>query len=175
MTAEIINSYSHQMQSTPPFKVHKNSKGRWVLTLPGQEDATNIQEYTEVVVVRAFPIEAPEAGISILSCDAHELVWIDRLEQLNDAQRESVQEALREREFMPEILKLHQVSGFTTPCTWHVQTSRGPTELELKGEEDIRRLSAKTLIVSDRYGVQFLIKDLPQLDRHSRKLLDRFF
>jgi hypothetical protein len=44
----------------------------------------------------------------------------------------------------------------------------------LKGEEDIRRLSANTLIVADAHGVQFLIRDLPALDRHTRKLLDRF-
>ena len=41
-------------------------------------------------------------------------------------------------------------------------------------EEDIRRISGKTLIVADEHGVQFLIRDLPALDRHSRKLLDRF-
>jgi hypothetical protein len=55
-----------------------------------------------------------------------------------------------------------------------VQTNRGPTQLVLKGEEDIRRLSAHRLIVADAHGVQFLIRDLPSLDRHTRKLLDRF-
>ncbi len=175
MNTEIINSYTHQINPSPSFTLHKNSMGKWVLMLEDQLDPSNHQAYEEVVVVRAFPIEAPNAGISILSSDARELVWIETLESLSDAQRASLEEALREREFMPEILKLDKVSGFTTPCIWHIQTSRGPTELELKGEEDIRRLSGKTLIVSDRYGVQFLIKDLPLLDRHSRKLLDRFF
>ncbi len=175
MNTEIINSYTHQINPSPSFALHKNSMGKWVLMLEDQLDPSNHQAYEEVVVVRAFPIEAPNAGISILSSDARELVWIETLESLSDAQRASLEEALREREFMPEILKLDKVSGFTTPCIWHIQTSRGPTELELKGEEDIRRLSGKTLIVSDRYGVQFLIKDLPLLDRHSRKLLDRFF
>jgi hypothetical protein len=150
------------------FDLHKNKMGKWTLRLQSGSD-------TEVIVVRAFPIEAPETGISILSTDGKELVWIEKLESLNDAQSVSVLEALREREFMPEILKLDRVSAFTTPCVWYVHTSRGPTELELKGEEDIRRLSSKTLLISDTYGVQFVIKDLPKLDRHSKKLLDRFF
>jgi hypothetical protein len=30
------------------------------------------------------------------------------------------------------------------------------------------------LIVADAHGVQFLIRHLPGLDRHTRKLLDRF-
>ena len=55
-----------------------------------------------------------------------------------------------------------------------MQTNRGPTEFVLKGEEDIRRLSTRTLIVADAHGVQFLIRDLPALDKHTRKLLDRF-
>ncbi len=175
MNREILSSYTHQLQPLPPFELHKNDMGKWVLTTVDQGDSNHQQEYREVVVVRAFPIEAPNFGISILSSDARELIWIETLDLVDAAQRSCIEQALREREFMPEILKLDRVSGFTTPCTWHVQTSRGPTELELKGEEDIRRLSTKTLIVSDRYGVQFLIKDLPQLDRHSRKLLDRFF
>jgi hypothetical protein len=75
---------------------------------------------------------------------------------------------------MPEITRLDGVNSFSTPSIWRVQTNRGATELVLKGEEDIRRLSTNTLIVVDAHGVQFLIRDLPSLDRHTRKLLDRF-
>jgi Domain of unknown function (DUF1854) len=131
--------------------------------------------YENVSVVRAFPIFAPTEGVSIVGSNAQELVWIESLDSLSTSQRGAVLQALQEREFMPEILRLMSVSSFTTPSTWTIQTNRGTTELLLKGEEDIRRLSVKTLIVSDSYGVQFLIKDLPSLDRHSRRLLDRFF
>jgi len=75
---------------------------------------------------------------------------------------------------MPEIQRLDSVSSFATPSVWSVQTDRGPTDFVLKGEEDIRRLSANTLIVADAHGVQFLIRHLPSMDRHTRKLLDRF-
>jgi len=72
------------------------------------------------------------------------------------------------------IQKLHGVSSFATPSTWDIETDRGPTQLVLKGEEDIRRLSASVLLLTDTQGVQYLIRDLPLMDRHSRKLLDRF-
>jgi len=75
---------------------------------------------------------------------------------------------------MPLIQKLHGVSSFATPSTWDIETDRGPTQLVLKGEEDIRRLSASVLLVTDTQGVQYLIRDLHLMDRHSRKLLDRF-
>ncbi len=55
-----------------------------------------------------------------------------------------------------------------------LQAPAGQTSLLLKGEEDIRRLSATVLLVTDGHGVQFLIRNLAQMDRHSRKLLDRF-
>ena len=127
-----------------------------------------------VVVVRAFPIAAPTEAVSILSAEGRELVWIDRLDALNTLQRAAIEEALIGREFMPEIQRLDRVSSFATPSVWSVQTDRGPTDFVLKGEEDIRRLSATTLIVADAHGVQFLIRDLPAMDRHTRKLLDRF-
>ena len=87
---------------------------------------------------------------------------------------QAVLAALQAREFMPEIKRVESVSSFSTSSTWTVQTHRGMTQFVLRGEEGIRRISAKTLIVADEYGVQFLIRDMPALDRHSRKLLDRF-
>ncbi|MGB6115563.1 MAG: DUF1854 domain-containing protein, partial [Comamonas sp.] len=67
------------------------------------------------------------------------------------------------------------VSSFSTPSTWQVQTDRGAATLVLKGEEDIRRLAPRThLRISASDGVQFQIADLTQLDKGSRKLLERF-
>jgi hypothetical protein len=131
-------------------------------------------QYVGAVVARAFPIAAPDQTISILSAEGKELAWIEHLNDLPEAQRDIVSQALQGREFMPEILRLDGVNSFSTPSIWRVQTNRGPAQLVLKGEEDIRRLSAHRLIVADAHGVQFLIRDLPSLDRHTRKLLDRF-
>ncbi|MBS0330036.1 MAG: DUF1854 domain-containing protein, partial [Proteobacteria bacterium] len=63
---------------------------------------------------------------------------------------------------------------FATPSTWTVETDRGETRFILKGEEDIRRLGAAALLISDSHGVQYLIRDLSRLDKTSRRLLDRF-
>ena len=55
-----------------------------------------------------------------------------------------------------------------------MQTNRGDTQFVLKAEDDIRRISASTLMIADRHGVHYLIRNLITLDKHSRKLLDRF-
>jgi hypothetical protein len=150
------------------FSLAFDAFGKLVVTLA---DGT---QHVGAVVARAFPIASPEQSISVLSAEGKELVWIESLAALPDNERQHVLQALQAREFMPEILRLDGVNSFSTPSVWRVQTNRGATEFVLKGEEDIRRLSATTLVVADAHGVQFLIRDLPSLDRHTRKLLDRF-
>ncbi len=154
--------------NAPTFKLHWNTAGRLVFT------AADGTVHTGVVPVRAFPVSAAEEGLSIVDIDGHELAWIDRLVDLPPDMQAAVRKGLQEREFMPEIQRLNSVSSFATPSNWHVDTDRGNFEFVLKGEEDIRRLSGGALLVVDSHGVQFLIRDLFALDRHSKKLLDRF-
>ena len=150
------------------FGLSRDPFGRLVL-----RDADGV-EHVGVVPVRAFPIAAPDEGLSLVSADGHELAWIERLDALDPARRAVVEEDLASREFVPEIRAIRAVSSFATPSTWSVDTDRGPTTLVLKGEEDIRRLARGTLLIADRHGVQFLVRDIGTLDRASRRLLDRF-
>ena len=48
----------------------------------------------------------------------------------------------RARSSCPAIQRIVGVSGELTPCQWHVETDRGPTEFQLGSEEDVRRLGA---------------------------------
>jgi hypothetical protein len=130
--------------------------------------------FDDVVPVRCFPITAPDDGFSIVTTEGRELAWIARLADLPADLRALLQEALDAREFLPEIRRLRQVSTFATPSTWWVETDRGDTTFVLAGEDDIRRMSASMLLVSDANGVQYLVRDHRALDRASRKLLDRF-
>lgn len=148
--------------------LRRDAFGRLVLT-----DAQG-HEHAGVVAVRAFPIAAPDEGVSVLDEGGHELAWVPRLAELPEPQRTLLAEALEQREFMPVLKRLRSVSSFGTPSTWDVETDRGDTRFVLKGEEDIRRLGPGLLIVNDAHGVQYLIRDLNSMDRASRRLLDRF-
>ena len=150
------------------MSLERNPLGRWDWT-----EASG-QRHEQVVVVRAYPVTAPEQGVGIMDAEGHELAWFDHFEQAPEALQPLLREAIAEREFLPEIRRLTAVSSLVTPSVWTVDTDRGQARFMLKGEEDIRRLTGKTLIVSDADGVQFLIRDPLALDRHSRKLLDRF-
>ncbi|MCA1323518.1 DUF1854 domain-containing protein [Herbaspirillum sp. alder98] len=155
-------------QALLALQLRRNNFGRLVLV-----DADGVT-HENVIPVRAFPIGAPDHGISIVSSDGHELAWIDRLQQVTPEVRGLVEEELASREFMPEIVRIDSVSTYATPSEWTVQTSRGATTFTLRGEEDIRRLPQSALLVADSHGIQFLVRDLKALDKHSRKILDRF-
>lgn len=149
------------------FTLTRNPAGRLVLAHDGNS-------HEGVVPVRAFPIAAPDECISLMGTEGHELLWIEKLADLPDETVNLIREELAHREFTPEIRKICSVASFATPSTWQVETDRGTTELLLKAEDHIRRLSPAALLITDGHGVSFLIRDLEQLDAHSRKLLDRF-
>lgn len=150
------------------FGLRRDTFGRLVFT-----DEAGV-ETVGAHPVRAFPIGAPDEGLSLMSADGHELIWIARPDTLPAEPRGLIEEDLASREFVPEIRAIHAVSTFATPSVWSITTDRGDTELTLEGEEHIRRLGRSTLLIADSQGVQYLVREIQALDRKSRKLLDRF-
>ena len=150
------------------FQLERDAFGRLVLT---EADGTR---HEGVTPVRAFPIAAPDEGLSLINFEGHEVGRVDAVAQLPANIRPLIEDELASREFVPEIQRIASVSSFACPSTWQVVTNRGEAQLILKGEEDIRRLTRTRLLIADANGIQFLVRDLEQLDRASRKLLDRF-
>ena len=109
------------------FELTLDADGLWQLQL-------NNELHHGVVVVRAFPIGAPDEAVSILSAEGHELLWLPHPLQLPQVQQQAVMKALQAREFMPEIERVDTVSSFITPSTWSVQTNRGLTQFVLRGQ-----------------------------------------
>ena len=134
----------------------------------------NGERHVGVYPVRAFPITAPSAGIGIMNQSGKEVCWFPEAAMIPEVELVLIEEELAAREFMPVIEKITQVSTFATPSIWDIETDRGSTRIRLKGEEDIRRIAGNTLLIADSNGLQFIIKDATQLDKVSKKLLDRF-
>ncbi len=150
------------------FTLSRDAFGKLNLT-----DAAGVL-HENVSPVRAFPIQAPEAGISLVNTDGKEIAWIESLDRLAPANAALVREELQGREFMPEVSRIVAVTSFATPCTWTVDTNRGTTDFVLRGEEDIRRIGTEALLISDTHGIHFLVRNQYELDKHSKKILDRF-
>jgi len=153
---------------TTAFELQRDQFRKLVLT-----DADGNHHY-DVRPVRAFPIQAPTQGISLVLENGQAVAWNDDLADLKEEIRQLIEGELEGREFMPEILRIVSVTSFATPCTWQVETDRGNTQFVLKGDEDIRRIGKDSLLISDNHGIHFLIRDMFGIDKHSRKILDRF-
>lgn len=159
----------HETSEHIPLELQRDAHGCLVLTLA---DGTR---HVGVVPVRAFPMAAPEEGLSLMRSDGKEALWLAHMDQLQPPARALVEQELAAREFVPTILKIRSVSSFSTPSTWDVDTDRGPTQLVLKAEEDIRKLHGRTrLRIAGSDGLQFAVPDSGALDRHSQRLLERF-
>lgn len=151
-----------------PFRLEREAHGRLVLT------TAEGTRHEGVLPVRAFPIAAAQEGLSMVDADGREVVWVPALGSLPAELRGLIEEELASREFTPVIERIVEVSTFSTPSVWQVETDRGATRFVLKGEEDIRRLPDSALWISDSHGIAFLVRDRRALDRRSRRLLERF-
>jgi hypothetical protein len=152
----------------PTNALHRDSLGRLVFV-----DAKGIS-HIGVYPVRAFPITAISFGVGIMNQSGKEVCWYSNVTDIPKTELALIEEELAAREFMPVIEKITRVSTFATPSIWDIETDRGPTRIRLRGEEDIRRIAGNTLLIADSNGLQFLIKDSTQLDKVSKKFLDRF-
>ena len=125
--------------------------------------------------VRAFPIAAPDEGISLVGSDGKEVYWIERLSDMAQPMRLLLEEDFAVREFVPEVLRIATIDSISVPSVWTVETDRGTTQLGLKAEEDIRKLDGLYhLLITSRDGVQYRISDSRQLDKQSQKYLELF-
>ena len=168
-TTSATGSTSSPVAAGNRFVLERSAFGKLVLTNAQGE------RFEGVVPVRAFPVQSPEDGISLVSLDGQEVAWVDQLKDVWQPAQGLIRDELATREFMPVIEKIVSVTSFSTPCTWKVETDRGDTEFVLRGDEDIRRVGSDgALLVADSHGIQFLIRDHFTLGASSKKILDRF-
>jgi hypothetical protein len=160
-----------------PATVNDDAAFSLELTAFGKLILTNAQgqRFEGVVPVRAFPIQAPEEGVSLLDTAGHEVGWVPHLGHWPEPAQALLRQELARREFMPMIARIVSVSSFSPPCTWAVSTDRGNCEFVLRGDEDIRRVGTdNALLIADAHGIQYLVPDHLAMDGQSKKILDRF-
>jgi hypothetical protein len=153
---------------TSNFSLEQDAFGRLVLNMPDGERHVGVRP------VRGFPISDPRRGMAICTADGQELAWIDELDQLPTGTRSVLEAELAEGEFLPVITRIFRVSLQTNPCEWEVETDRGRTKFLLKSGDDVRRLEDRRALVTDAHGIRYLISDPESLDRHSRRILERY-
>src|SRR4051812_28533208 len=147
------------------FKIAPDAQGKLTLHRPGQDDLKDIR------LRRAFPWSKPTQFVSVRSSEGNEILLIDDVAQLDEAQRELVNDYLSDVVFIPKITRIDSVDVRFGYQQWKVQTDRGPIEFRVQEREDIRFLPDGRFNVKDADGNVYELPPLGTLDEGSRKAL----
>jgi Domain of unknown function (DUF1854) len=128
--------------------------------------------YRDVSVVPLFPVSTPAQLISIVSAESEEIACFDSLDGLSTEAAKLLKQELAMREFVPVIEKIFRVSGTQEPCEWFVRTNHGDTNFVINSEEDVRRMSPHSVVITDANGIRFRVDDLRKLDGRSRSFVE---
>jgi hypothetical protein len=124
----------------------------------------------EIVVrpMRAFPLSDPEQYVALLDTEGNEVALIPHLAELPPKPRELLVQELEKSYFLPELVRVLEITDDFGIQRWEVETDRGPRVFEVRSREDLRWLHPGHLIVRDVDGNRYEIKRFDDLDLQSR-------
>jgi len=166
-TTESISMTQTPTEGTPQPDLRRESNGHLTF-VPGDGQ----KPVKECRVARCFPWSMPERFISIRNKDGNELHLFDSIEDVPEGCRPVVTEELGAQEFVPRILRVHEIDDTFEIIVWKADTDRGPVEFQVKDDEDVRALTDDCIVIRDHTGMLFEIPDIGELDERSRALVE---
>ena len=118
--------------------------------------------------MRAFPLSDADHFVALLDGDGNEVGLIPDMAELPPMPRALLLQELEKSYFLPELIRVLEISDDFGIQRWEVETDRGPRVFEVRSREDIRWLHPGHLIVRDVDGNRYEIKRFDDLDTSSR-------
>ena len=87
--------------------------------------------YSRVRVKRAFPLTCKDCFIVVQDREGQEIGSLARLDSLDPASRQAVEEELERAYFTPRIQRITRVTTAYRVPRWEVETDRGPRAFEI--------------------------------------------
>jgi ATP-binding cassette subfamily B protein len=128
-------------------------------------------QHEGVVPRRCFPLSHPDGFVSLLDGRGRDRICIEAPGQLPAEARHALAVALAKSEFLPRVTRIVRVTNEGTWSRWEVETDRGPRGFVVDQEDNIRRLDDGRHVITDSFGMRFLVPAPEQLDGHSRRCL----
>lgn len=130
------------------------------------------QEYRDLNVRRAFPLEAGDRFIGLFLQDGTELGMIEEMAELDPESRQVLQAELDKIYFRPRIIRFNRLTEEHGVLRGEVETTSGPRQLEIRGwRENVRLLSGHRAIIEDVDGNRYLLEDWRVLPKLTREIL----
>ena len=123
---------------------------------------------------RCFPLSRPGGFISLVDERHRERALIERVDELDPALRQALLTALAASEFLPLVVSIARVRHEATWSEWLVETDRGRRSFVVEQEDHIRRLEDGRHLITDSFGMRFVIPAPEKLDEESRRWLARY-
>jgi len=140
----------------------RSSKGALVLEADGQQ-------YTDVRVRLAFPLEAEEEFVGLAQADGTELGTLARVADLDPESQAALRAELAKVYFRPRVTGVGRIVEEQGVLRGQIDTTAGPRAIEIRGwRENVRMLGGSRALIEDVDGNRYLVEDwqaLPQLTR----------
>jgi ABC-type multidrug transport system ATPase subunit len=127
-----------------------------------------------VVPRRCLPLSHPEGFVCLVDERGHDRALVEDPSALAEPSRQALKAALEQHEFLPQVTRIERIEQEATWSEWHVVTDRGPRSFVVEQEDHIRLLDDGRHVITDSFGMRFLVPEPEKLDAHSRRWLARF-
>jgi ATP-binding cassette subfamily B protein len=127
-----------------------------------------------VVPRRCFPLTSPDTFVCLVDELGHDRACIENLAALAEDSRQALLAILASSEFLPEVRRIERVVHEATWSEWHVVTDRGSRTFVVDQEDHIRKLEDGRHVITDSFGMRFLVPVPEKLDAPSRRWLGRY-
>ena len=159
--------YSYEDFLLDPQKVRfsRSERGSLLLKLDGEE-------YTDIKIRRAFPLEESDRYIGVFAAEDQELGTIEDPHQLDDQSRQALRDELDKIYFQPQVLAFNSLDEEFGVLRGQIETTSGPRQLEIRGyRTNVRMLSGSRAVIEDVDGNRYLIANWRALPRRTREIL----
>ncbi|MBN2575512.1 MAG: DUF1854 domain-containing protein [Deltaproteobacteria bacterium] len=123
---------------------------------------------------RCFPLSHPDGFVCLVDGHGRDRACIENPKALPMASHHALMSALAQSEFLPQVARILRVVHEATWSEWHVETDRGARVFRVEQEDHIRRLEDGRHLITDSFGMRFLVPAPEKLDAHSRRCLGRY-
>jgi hypothetical protein len=132
------------------------------------------REYTQLVLMRVFPLTKPYEYISVRQPNGEEIGIVKDLSKLDTVSLSEAELELRLRYLIPVVTRIHKIAEEAGLWIWDLQTDRGPLQLAMRNlHEHVQSVSSGRLLITDMDGRRCEIRQIGQLDSHSKKQLSK--
>ena len=165
MSAARGYSYQDFLLDPARMRFSRSERRSLILTLNGEE-------YTDLKVRRAFPLEEAARYVGVFAANGDEIGLIEDPQQLDADSRQALFDELDKVYFHPVITAFNSLDEEFGVLRGEIETTSGRRQLEIRGyRTNVRVLSRGRAVVEDVDGNRYLIEDWRALPQQTREIL----